>query len=228
MQLIPTGSLHIRRPLLERRFARSTAMQLKAVAENVISERTAMQLGPTLTMEETENGELQVTIGMHDPEHVLLDTDFPGIVLTLDPTGSASEVRARVAAAIQEQTTLTHGLRKFLTDIVLGLRPAPASEDSQDADEETAADDGPKDAELAPNAPDAEDTAGTQRRETAARGPETGQGTGHDSGQGTDSEQGRSQDRSQSRSQGKSQDRSQSGSQGSTAARPGNAAPARR
>lgn len=132
LQLIPTGCLHIRRPLLERRFARSTAMQLKDVEEHVAAERAAMQLGPTLKMEETASGELQVTIGMHDPEHVLLDTDFPSLVFTLDPTGPASEVRARLAAAIQGQKTLSHGLRKFLSDVVLGLRPVPGAADTSD------------------------------------------------------------------------------------------------
>ena len=128
LQLIPTGGLHIRRPLLERRFARSTAIQLKAVEDNFASELSAMRIGPTLSMEETENGELRVRIGVNDPEHVLLDTDFPEIVLDLDPTGSAGEVRKRVARAVQEQKTLTQGLRKFLTDIILGLRPKEEEE----------------------------------------------------------------------------------------------------
>ena len=139
LQLIPTGGLHIRRPLLERRFARSTSIQLKAVEDNFASELQGMRLGPTLKMEESENGELIVRIGMNDPEHVLLDTDFPEIVLTLDPTGSAGEVRKRVAQAVQEQKTLTLGLRKFLTDIVLGLRPKE-EEESEDAQGKAALD----------------------------------------------------------------------------------------
>ena len=169
MQLIPTGGLHIRRPLLERRFARSTAIQLKAVEDNFASELSAMRIGPTLSMEETENGELRVRIGVNDPEHVLLDTDFPEIVLDLDPTGSASEVRKRVARAVQEQKTLTQGLRKFLTDTILGLRPKE-EEEGEEAQGRHPQEESPKAASEA--GPDADAGAGeSQRMETGKAQP---------------------------------------------------------
>ena len=173
LQLIPTGGLHIRRPLLERRFARSTAIQLKAVEDNFASELSAMRIGPTLSMEETENGELRVRIGVNDPEHVLLDTDFPEIVLDLDPTGSASEVRKRVARAVQEQKTLTQGLRKFLTDIILGLRPKE-EEEGEESQGRQPQEESPKAAAKAASeaGPDADAGAGeSQRMETGKAQP---------------------------------------------------------
>ncbi len=121
LQLIPQSAIHIRRPLLERRRSRAAEMQLAEVQADFAAEAASANPGPYLVM--TEEGEdIQVTLGVRDPARLLYVGDPPSVTLTVPGSGSAAEVRTRIAGAISGCAALPSGLRELARDILLDTR----------------------------------------------------------------------------------------------------------
>ncbi len=115
LQLIRTGCIHIRRPLQERRFSRISEMQLLEVQEAFAKKAAGLGIGPYLRMDPRDN-DLLVRLGVEDPDHVLYAGDPPAISLRVPATGSAPEVRERVAQALEAESGLPEGLVLLATD----------------------------------------------------------------------------------------------------------------
>ncbi len=130
LQLIRMGAIHIRRPLLERRFNRISELQLAEVRTVFQDACAAMGAGPYLDMHQ-EGEDVRVSLGICDPEKLLYAGDPPQAVLSLSGAGSAAEVRERIATAIAERVDLPPGLTLLACDVLRGHRPAPEGENAQ-------------------------------------------------------------------------------------------------
>ena len=115
LQLIPTGCIHIRRPLQERRFSRISEMQLLEVREAFDRKAASLGAGPYLRMDPRDN-DLLVRLGIEDPDHIYYAGEAPSLSLRVPATGSASEVRERVAQALEAESGLPEGLVILATD----------------------------------------------------------------------------------------------------------------
>lgn len=115
LQLIPSGCIHIRRPLQERRFSRISEMQLLEVREAFDRKAASLGAGPYLRMDPRDN-DLLVRLGIEDPDHIYYAGEAPSLSLRVPATGSASEVRERVAQALEAESGLPEGLVILATD----------------------------------------------------------------------------------------------------------------
>lgn len=134
LKLIPMSALHVRRPLQERRFARTTQDQLKFAVDSFQGIVHRMELGPTLHMREDEEGQLVVRIGLKDPERVYADMPFADVEFRVDPTGTPAEVRERILAGVRAQKSLPQGLSRLVCDVISGQRPT--EEELREAEKE--------------------------------------------------------------------------------------------
>lgn len=146
LKMIPTGCIHVRQPLLDRRFARTAATALEEVQEGL--RRALAEAGlpgpvtPYLEFEERENYQVVLRVGVRDPERLLF-AEEPVLDEFAVPFGSPSEVREKALAHYEAAGDLPSGLRDLVCRLFRGEEERPVGTPfRRDDDTEEAAQDG--------------------------------------------------------------------------------------
>ena len=126
LKLIKLGAIHIRRPLLERRFNRISEQQLLEVQDTFQRRIGNACAGPFLNI--TQLGEdVVVKLGIEDKDHILYEGNAPEASVTVPGCGAALEVRDRIACALEGTSGLPGGLVRLVCNILRN----PETDDSK-------------------------------------------------------------------------------------------------
>ncbi len=136
LKLIKMGAIHIRRPLLERRFNRISEQQLAEVQDSFVRLAGGKKAGPFLDMKQ-QGEDVEVSLGIDDPEHLLYDDKAPSLSLTVPGHGAALEVRDRIACALEASKGLPRGLVSFACSVLRDTLKTEDQEDEAKQDKET-------------------------------------------------------------------------------------------
>ncbi len=128
LKLIKMGAIHIRRPLLERRFNRISEQQLGEVQDSFARLVGTKKAGPFLEMKQ-QGEDVDVRLGIDDPEHLLYNDKAPSVSVTVPGHGAALEVRDRIACALEATKGLPRGLVSFACSV---LRDTLKTEEQED------------------------------------------------------------------------------------------------
>lgn len=127
LKLIRLSAIHIRRPLQEKRLSAISVQQLAEAQEEFARAAAATGSGPYLHM--AQSGEnVEVSLGVSDPGHLLYAGEPPCLRVTVSGAGSASDVRERIANYLEYASVLPAGLRRLARDVLRGNLQREAEE----------------------------------------------------------------------------------------------------
>ena len=82
--------------------------------------------------------DVEVSLGIEDPEHLLYDDKAPSLSLTVPGHGAALEVRDRIACALEASKGLPKGLVSFACSVLRDTQKTEEQDDDAKQDSVTA------------------------------------------------------------------------------------------